>query len=330
MLNRTLLLASSCFIERAMGSGLVMLTASACSGNDAVWLSEPGFEEYRAWAEENAPGSGLYLVEWDLVLDSDAALRLHYEERRTALESAQLSEEDENESGVVSKLAAIRQLSTGAQATFGPDAALDLDYCVSNSFANRATVLADLRTAMGQWESVANVRFLHDTTQDASCSPSNGAVDFAVLPISGQSLAGCGANKLMWPGSLFSWGCTVNGTDYVNGVLLMDFSAFPPSSPNHGVTKVGLLRHELGHVLGFRHEHPFAPNQGNCGEDPDDTFADLTAHQLTAYDQLSVMHYPGCNGLPGMDMTLSELDGVGARAAYGMPTAWWSASITAW
>lgn len=68
-------------------------------------------------------------------------------------------------------------------------------------------------------------------------------------------------------------------------VLLMDFKTFPLNNPDHGVNKVGLLRHELGHVLGFRHEHPFA---------------------------------------------LSELDGVGARVAYGMPTAWWSASITAW
>lgn len=52
---------------------------------------------------------------------------------------------------------------------------------------------------------------------------------------------------------------------------------------------VGVMRHELGHVLGFRHEHirPEAPEQIEPW-----VVGEIGAEELSAYDRRSVMHYP--------------------------------------
>ena len=56
-------------------------------------------------------------------------------------------------------------------------------------------------------------------------------------------------------------------------------SGWPPSN---------ILGHELGHTLGFRHEHT-RPESGTC-------FEDNNWRPLTPYDSDSIMHYPQCNG----------------------------------
>ena len=69
-----------------------------------------------------------------------------------------------------------------------------------------------------------------------------------------------------------------------------------------------MLRHELGHTLGFRHEHT-RPEAGTC-------FEDTSWRALTAYDSASVMHYPQCNGTQKGDLVLTSLDNQGASSLY--------------
>jgi serine protease len=76
-------------------------------------------------------------------------------------------------------------------------------------------------------------------------------------------------------------------------------------------TLTGILRHELGHVLGFRHEHT-RPEAGTC-------FEDTSWRALTDYDSASVMHYPQCNGTQAGDLVITERDAAGAAALYGAP-----------
>lgn len=72
---------------------------------------------------------------------------------------------------------------------------------------------------------------------------------------------------------------------------------------------VGIMRHELGHTLSYRHEQT-RPEAGKCFEDRD-------WQPLTEYDAFSVMHYPQCNGLGDWALALTEKDEVGTACLYG-------------
>lgn len=71
--------------------------------------------------------------------------------------------------------------------------------------------------------------------------------------------------------------------------------------------KVGVFRHELGHVLGYRHEHI----QGipGCQQEGGDWKA------ITSYDGMSVMHYL-CGGAGNPKLTLSPIDVKGHTRNY--------------
>ncbi|WP_442891556.1 hypothetical protein [Dietzia sp.] len=81
-----------------------------------------------------------------------------------------------------------------------------------------------------------------------------------------------------------------------------------PIVADNAYSPASVMGHELGHVLGFRHEHN-RPEAGTC-------FEDDNLVPLTPYDSRSIMHYPHCNGI-SEDMELSELDRKGVQLAYG-------------
>jgi hypothetical protein len=86
--------------------------------------------------------------------------------------------------------------------------------------------------------------------------------------------------------------------------LVVDDSIFDPK-----LSVVGVLRHELGHTLGFRHEHT-RPEAKKC-------FEDNNWRALTPYDSASVMHYPQCNGTNTWELPLTARDIQGVEALYG-------------
>lgn len=71
--------------------------------------------------------------------------------------------------------------------------------------------------------------------------------------------------------------------------------------------KVGVLRHETGHILGYRHEQ-------NVGV-PGCYVEDNKWKPLTPYDPHSVMHY-FCGGGGSMDLKITDIDREGHRTLY--------------
>lgn len=169
---------------------------------------------------------------------------------------------------------------------------LNLTYCVSTTFgASYTNVVNAMFNATDAWASAAKIAFIHKSDQDSNCTASNNNVLFDIRPVaSGAYLA-----RAFFPNSIRS-----------QRNILIDSSSFGNISP---WTLTGILRHELGHALGFRHEQT-RPEAGVC-------FEDNSWRGVTAYDSASVMHYPQCNGTNTGDLALTASDQSGVAAIYG-------------
>jgi hypothetical protein len=167
-----------------------------------------------------------------------------------------------------------------------------LTYCVSNSFEdNKDAVIEAMYAATDSWEFAANVRYVYESSEDANCNRDNGNVVFDVNPVD-------------WNNNGYAARAFFPGDGRENRTLEIDDVSLRP-----GQDLVGILRHELGHTLGFRHEH-IRPEAGPCLNEPANWRA------LTTYDTDSIMHYQ-CNGRFRSDV--SALDASGAASIYGSP-----------
>ena len=116
----------------------------------------------------------------------------------------------------------------------------NLTYCVSMAFGARHNQVVSAMTAAGDaWEAVADIDFIHADAQDNSCTATNNQVVFDVRPVSGASYLA----RAFFPNDARS-----------NRNVLINNSAFT-LDPIGKLKLEGILRHELGHTLGFRHEH---------------------------------------------------------------------------
>jgi len=175
-----------------------------------------------------------------------------------------------------------------------------LAYCVSNAaadsggFGNRYnTVVSAMADATRAWEAVADTKYVHVNAEDSNCTPTNSNVKFDVRPVNLNAYLA----RAFFPDDARE---TSN--------VLIDNSAFElPAGGKLSLT--GILRHELGHTLGARHEQT-RPESGTCFEDND-------WRGVTDYDAFSVMHYPQCNGKGDWSLTLTVQDKNGIACLYG-------------
>ncbi|AKQ69276.1 Bacterial leucyl aminopeptidase [Myxococcus hansupus] len=231
------------------------------------------WEVFRAQVYQE-PDTGIFIVDGDVPVLSEALLREFYEDH---VRSGRLT---------------VHQVG-GLDAKWSDTQKRDLTYCVSTTFGSRYDrVVQAMASAAATWEAASDVKFRHVSTEDARCDALNDDVVFDVNPVN----AG---------GAYFARAFFPSHARAVRN-LLFDNSAFGGLGP---WTLEGVTRHELGHVLGFRHEHTRTQASG-C-------FEDNNWRALTTYDRASVMHYPHCNGTQMGDLVLTQRDIDGARALYG-------------
>jgi hypothetical protein len=238
------------------------------------------FEEFKATVYKEKFAGGKYIVNGDTPIRDDKQLLDFYERRVKAPSPERL---------IVDQV-------DGMDNVWGAQEKRQIKYCVSRLFGTRYDrVVQEMNAAAGEWEKSAAVDFVHDPAQDGSCSPSNAAVIFDVRPVDeGAYLA-----RAFFP---------MDPRAARN--VLVDESAL--TLPAGDLQLGGVLRHELGHTLGFRHEHT-RPDSGKC-------FEDAEWEPLTKYDAFSVMHYPQCNGKAGWTLKLTDKDRHGAACVYGAAT----------
>jgi hypothetical protein len=187
-----------------------------------------------------------------------------------------------------------------------------LRYCVIRaSFPDQKqyeTVRDNLAAAASAWEATCGIAFEYVPAHDSHPDPSTPANDID-------------------PDLVFSVRYIDAGGQFIAAAF---FPTYPPArrrvliDPSYfsaGLTfdPVGVLRHELGHVLGFRHEHIRSNAPAVCPDEDLDGTVDLTA-----YDPRSVMHY-FCGGVGSPELKITEVDQEGAQKLYGPP--WQSVTL---
>lgn len=270
-----------------------MLLLSACTTAGTPQDRPPSWEEYKAAATQTVDGHTFFLIGGDIPV-SEKVLREAYDQLVNVLR-------DE-----AAGLATTEQQSTvmtinGNDDIWSSTQRRNLTYCVDNAWgADKQRVVNEMAAATAAWEAVANLDFRYVPAQDGNCTPAPSGVVFSVRK---QSSGGGCAFFPSYPDSCF-------------GARVLTYSLLNvPGAPV--VTTTGILRHELGHIIGLRHEHirsGFACNGG---------FESTTeSRNVTAYDSASVMHYPWCQGATNTgDLTITTRDAEGARLLYGAPGA---------
>ncbi len=257
--------------------GLATLSLFGCVDEKLGTTQGETFEEYLAQVQRE-PGTGRYVLDWDIVVTTEAQVYDVWKQSQAGQ--------------------ALSIYSVGGQDIKWPAAMQKaLTYCVSNNFgARKAQVVAAFAAATTQgWELYGDVKFIYDATQDANCNANNNAVVFDVSPITGaQYLA-----RAFFPDS-----------PRLERNVMIDSSAFDPAQTGP-ITLTNIMIHELGHALGFRHEHIARPNQQTPGCVEDNSY-----RTLEGYDALSTMHYPQC-GSPNNTLALSPKDQTGIALIYG-------------
>ncbi|KAB2811941.1 M57 family metalloprotease [Pimelobacter simplex] len=259
----------------ASGSG----SASADTGWSTL-SAPPTYQEFEASTYVDVDGA--YVVNGDEALSTKAELKKFYNSMVGPFGN---HDRDGHEGDLIVNTV------NGRDDKWSASQALNLTYCVSTKFGTRqADIVAAMNAGTALWENATSkVNFVYVPAQNGSCTTRNNNVVFSVEPVNtSQYIA-----RAFFPSSAKS-----------SRNVLVDDSIWSSGNWEPG----DILGHELGHVLGFRHEHT-RPEAGTC-------FEDNNWRPLTPYDSASIMHYPQCNG-SSADLEFQASDATGVRALYG-------------
>jgi len=231
-----------------VGLAAASLVASCTNDLDAtIGTNQDGisFEEFEAQTYKEPWEGGVYIVNGDTPVANIKLLREFYNQLY-------------NDGGL------IVHRSGSADAKWSNTQKLALTYCISDSFGSRKSRMIEAMAVAtdGGWETMCNVNFIYDSSQDSNCTATNNNVVFDIRPTSSAYYLA----RAFFPDSSRSARNVIVST-----------SAFSTSWALENI-----LAHEIGHGLGFRHEHT-RPEAGQC-------FEDYNWRELTPYDSSSIMH----------------------------------------
>lgn len=263
--------------------GAIALSSAALLGtvlaSPAVAMTEseiPSFQEFQSSSYKDVDQQ--YIVNGDEPMASTGELKEYYDRMIHG------SEEAMEEGLVVNTVGGVDDKWSTSQVG-------NLTYCVSTKFGSRYTdVVNAMAAGAALWEGASSrINYVHVSAQDGNCTTRNNSVLFSVEPVqTTQYIA-----RAFFPSS-----------PKRSRNVLVDDSIWTAGS----WTPANIMGHELGHTLGFRHEHT-RPEAGTC-------FEDNNWRPLTAYDSASIMHYPQCNGTSS-NLSMTTTDRQGAAALYG-------------
>jgi len=260
----------------ALGATALLGAALASPAMAATDSEIPTFSQFQATAYQDADNQ--YIVNGDEPIPNSGELKAYYDRMVGGSEKA-------IEEGLVVNTVG------GVDDKWSTSQVGNLTYCVSTKFGSRYTALVNAMTSgAGLWEAASSkINFVHVPAQDATCNTRNKTVLFSVEPVqTSQYIA-----RAFFP-----------STPKRSRNVLVDDSIWTSGS----WTPTNILGHELGHTLGFRHEHT-RPEAGTC-------FEDNNWRPLTPYDSSSIMHYPQCNGTSA-NLSMTATDRQGAVTLYG-------------
>lgn len=257
----------------ALGATALIGTALASPALATTDSEIPSFQEFHASTFKDTDNQ--YIVNGDEPVTDTADLREFYD--------SMVAPRTTPEGLVVNTVGGVDDKWSATQVR-------NLTYCVSTKFGSRYTDVVNAMTSgAGLWEDASAADFIHVPSQDASCNTRNKTVLFSVEPVSTTQYIA----RAFFP-----------STPKRSRNVLIDDSIWTSGS----WTPTNIIGHELGHTLGFRHEHT-RPESGTC-------FEDNNWRPLTPYDSASIMHYPQCNGSSD-DLSMTASDRAGVAALYG-------------
>lgn len=248
-------------------------TVSA-SAADSDATDAPTYQEFKASTYVDVDGA--YVVNGDEVISNDGALKKFYEQM--------VKPKSQKDGLIVNRV-------NGADDKWSSSQALNLTYCVSTKFGSRhGDIVNAMNAGAALWENATSrVNFVYVSSQNSNCNTRNSSVLFSVEPVNTTQYIA----RAFFP-----------STPKRQRNVLVDDSIWSSGNWEPG----DILGHELGHALGFRHEHT-RPEAGTC-------FEDNNWRPLTPYDSKSIMHYPQCNGSSD-DLEFQSSDATGVRTLYG-------------
>ena len=256
--------------------GAALATPALAAGDTTT---TPSFQEFHASTYKDTDQQ--YIVNGDEPVSTTGELRDYYDRMIHGSEEAM-------EEGMTANL--VVNTVGGADDKWTTSQVGNLTYCVSGKFGTRkADIVNAMNGGAGLWEAASSkINFVYVPAQDANCTTRNNNVLFSVEPVqTSQYIA-----RAFFP-----------STPKRSRNVLVDDSIWTAGS----WTPANIMGHELGHTLGFRHEHT-RPESGTC-------FEDNNWRPLTPYDSSSIMHYPQCNGTSS-NLSMTATDRQGAALAY--------------